>query len=175
MAEMNDLLYWFIIIFMVHEFEEIIFLPGWLRKNRHMLASRFPKLSKYTLNKIGDISASAFALAVFEEYIIILLITVSAIHFNFYGLWTGVFMAFSIHLVIHIAQWLIIRKYVPFIATSILCLPYCIYVFRTLITAPETDCKTIIFWTAAGMLAMILNLMLAHKIAILFDKYHLKK
>jgi hypothetical protein len=160
---------------MIHEFEEIIFLPEWLRKNKNMLASKFPKLSKYMLNKIGDISAPAFALAVFEEYIIVILITVSAIYFDFYSLWTGMFIAFSIHLVIHIIQWLIIRKYVPFIVSSVLCLPYCIYIFKTLMTMKATDCKTLVFWTAIGIVAAVLNLLLAHKIAILFDKYRLRK
>ena len=171
---MNDLLYWFIIVFTVHEFEEIIFLPGWLQKNKNMLAGRFPKLSKYTLNKIDNISTSAFALAVFEEYLIIILITVSAIYFNFYNLWTGMFMAFFIHLIIHIIQWLTVRKYMPFIVSSILCLPYCAYVLKTLVTVEDTDYKTIVFWTITGIVAAILNLMLAHKMAIIFDKYHLK-
>jgi hypothetical protein len=139
-----------------------------------MLADRFPKLSKYTLNKIGDISASAFALAVFEEYMIVILITISAVYFDFYGLWTGMFIAFSIHLVIHIMQWLIIRKYVPFIVSSVLCLPYCIYTFETLMTMKATDCQTLVFWTATGIVATVLNLLLAHRIAILFDKYRLK-
>jgi hypothetical protein len=140
-----------------------------------MLVDKFPKLSKYMFNKIGNISASAFALAVFEEYIILILITVSAIYFDFYSLWTGMFIAFSIHLVIHIIQWLIIRKYVPFIVSSVLCLPYCIYVFRIISETKETDCKTFIFWTVTGILATVLNLLLAHKIAILFDKYRLRK
>jgi hypothetical protein len=155
---------------MIHEFEEIIFLPRWLRKNRNMLVDRFPKMSKYALNKIGNISTSAFALAVFEEYVIVILITTSAIYFNFYNLWTGMFMAFSIHLIIHIIQWVTVRKYMPFIVTSILCLPYCIYVFKILATV--MDYKTIALWTIIGIVAMILNLILAHKIAIVFDKYH---
>jgi hypothetical protein len=159
---------------MLHELEEIIFLPSWLQKNRSMLAGRFPKLSKYVLNKIGNISTSAFALAVFEEYVIIILITISAIYFNFYHLWIGVFMAFSIHLIVHIAQWLIVRKYVPFIATSALCLPYCIYAFKTLATAQEADGKAIVFWTIVGVAVAALNLLLAHKIAFAFDKYYFR-
>jgi hypothetical protein len=160
---------------MIHEFEEFIFFPGWLQKNKNRLADRFPKLSKYTLNKMGNISTSAFALAVFEEYVIVILITASAIYFDFYGLWTGMFTAFSIHLIIHIIQWLIIRKYVPFIVTSILCLPYCIYVFNILITTQNTDYKTIVFWTIVGIVATGLNLLFAHKIAIIFDKRFTKK
>jgi hypothetical protein len=168
----NDLLYWFILVFMLHEFEEIIFLPGWSRKNKHLLSSRFPKPSKYILHKIGDISTSAFVLAVFEQYIIVLLITISAIYFDFYNLWTGMFMAFFVHLIMHVIQWLIVRKYVPFIVTTILCLPYCMYVFQTLLAMKGMDCKTIVCWTVIGVVAMTLNLMLVHKIAAVFDKYH---
>ncbi|MDR3178046.1 MAG: hypothetical protein LBT96_03580, partial [Campylobacteraceae bacterium] len=69
---------------------------------------------------------------------------------------------------IHIAQWLLIRKYAPFIVSSIVCLPYCVYVFKILITT--TDYKTIILWTFIGLIMTALNLMLAYKIAMIFDK-----
>jgi hypothetical protein len=160
---------------MIHEFEEIIFLPDWLRKNKNLLAGRFPKLSKYILHKIGNISTSAFALAVFEEYIIVLLITISAIYFDFHNLWTGMFMAFFVHLIIHVVQWLIVRKYVPFIVTTVLCLPYCMYVSKTLLAMKGMDCKIMVFWTVIGVVVMTLNLILVHKIAAIFDKYHSRK
>jgi hypothetical protein len=169
--KMNDLLYGFMAVFMIHEFEEMIFLPAWLEKNKSELARRFHGLPGRLLNRIGGLSAPAFALAVFEEYLLLVLITISAVYFGFYLLWAGVFMAFSIHLVVHVVQWLVVRKYVPFIVSSILCLPYCAYVFKTLLGRMEADGRTWVLWTLAGIFLSVLNLAAAHKMAILFDKY----
>ncbi|MDR3169107.1 MAG: HXXEE domain-containing protein [Candidatus Peribacteria bacterium] len=154
----------------MHEFEEIIFLPDWLQKNKNILADRFPKLSKYLVSKIDNISTSEFALVVFEEYILIILITISAVYFDFYNLWIGVFMAFYLHLIVHIIQWLVVRKYVPFIISSIICLPYCTYLLKILLTMKEIHYETLTFRTIIGIIVTLLNLIVVHHIAMLMTK-----
>jgi hypothetical protein len=56
----------FPLIFMFHDFEEIIFMKSWLVKNSDYLQNRFPVFSKQIL-KLNGISTSAFALGVAEE------------------------------------------------------------------------------------------------------------
>jgi len=36
----------FPIVFIIHDFEEIIFIQSWISKNRYYLYEKFPKLSK---------------------------------------------------------------------------------------------------------------------------------
>lgn len=164
---MNNLLYLFIIFFMIHEFEEIILMNCWMKKKQEYLILKHPILSKYTIKKMKAISTAAFALAVFEEYIILVTITLSAIYFNFYNLWIGVFMAFFFHLIIHILQWLVVRIYIPSIVSSFVCIPFCIYTFKRIIFT--TDIDSLVVWTLIGILIVAFNLNLAHKIAKKFD------
>ncbi|MBE5979318.1 MAG: HXXEE domain-containing protein [Paenibacillaceae bacterium] len=76
---MNDIkvMVWlFPILFMFHDFEEIIFMQSWISKNRNYLTHRFPALSKRLSSHFDQITTSAFALGVAEEFFIISIITV---------------------------------------------------------------------------------------------------
>jgi len=45
----------------------------------------------------------------------------------------GHFYGISIHIVVHIIQWIAFRRYIPAIISSILCIPYCIYGIRQIV------------------------------------------
>jgi hypothetical protein len=81
--------------------------------------------------------------AVLHEFLIIALITYGSLFFDLYHWWFAAFAAFSLHLVFHIAQWLIFGKYVPVILTSILALPYCIYYFSSVPDIYRPDHRTV--------------------------------
>ena len=66
------------LVFMLHDFEEIIFVEWWVNKNKEVLLKRFPRVAKM----YSGLSTIAFALAVSEEYIILLLITLASVIFN---------------------------------------------------------------------------------------------
>ncbi|WP_349773119.1 HXXEE domain-containing protein [Lacrimispora xylanisolvens] len=109
---MNDIkvMVWlFPILFMFHDFEEIIFMQSWINKNRNYLTHRFPVLSKKLFSHFDQITTSAFSLGVAEEFIIISIITIVSYVTNWYILWIGLFITFALHLVIHCFQALVIR------------------------------------------------------------------
>lgn len=54
------------ILFMLHEFEEMILLPTWCRRNETELSRRFPALQ----SKLSFLQSPAFGIAVCEEFII---------------------------------------------------------------------------------------------------------
>lgn len=84
---MNDIkvMVWlFPILFMFHDFEEIIFMQSWINKNRNYLTHRFPVLSKKLFSHFDQITTSAFSLGVAEEFIIISIITVVSYVTNWY-------------------------------------------------------------------------------------------
>lgn len=117
----------FPVVFMFHEFEELIGLTPWLSRNKNALTNRFPSLRK-PLQKLSTLSAPAFAVAVFEEFMVVGVVTLWAVFTGGHYAWVAMFLAFSFHLLVHIAQWLVVRRYIPMIVTSVLCLPYCVYV-----------------------------------------------
>ena len=107
------------IVFMLHDFEELIMFEPWLRKNRAEIARRFPPIDRVLRAHHDRLSAAGFAVAVAHEFSLIAGITVVALALGLYGLWFGAFAAFSLHLLVHIAQWVAYRKYVPCVITSV--------------------------------------------------------
>jgi hypothetical protein len=168
---LNFLIAVFPIVFMFHDFEEIIFFKTWLTKNRDYLKNRFPKISRHILPHFEKLSTAAFSLAVAEEFILISIITFTSIWLKNYFLWFAIFIAFSLHLVAHIIQWIILKRYIPSIVTSLLCLPYCIYTFNCFLLAGIMSFFQIAIWTMIGIVIMVLNLVLAHKLALVFEKW----
>ena len=89
------------IVFMIHDFEEIIFFKSWVMKNKEYLSRKFPKLSKRFLVQLENLSVPAFSLAVAEEFVILSIVTVLSVLYDSYLLWLGIFMGFFIHLLVH--------------------------------------------------------------------------
>lgn len=163
------------VIFMLHEFEEIIFLKIWLNKDKEYLLNRFPKLGSKIYTQYSKFTSSGFVLAIAEEFIIISLLTyISIIMSNIY-IWFTLFMGFSIHILIHIIQWVIYRKYLPSIVTSFLVLPYCIYAFLEFINNGLLEIIPIIMCSVIGIACVILNLKLIHYLGYKFSIWERKR
>lgn len=160
---------------MLHDFEEIIFLKAWLGKNGDYLKERFPRISKRLLPRLEKLSTAGFAVAVAEELILLSMVTFGSIYFESYYLWLSIFMAFSIHLVVHVLQWIAVRRYIPAIVTSLLALPYCIYTLAVIVKHNMFQPTEIVLWTAIGMVLLALNLLLAHKLGEKFDLWMQKR
>lgn len=107
-----------------HDFEEIIMQQRWMERNADELSRRFPVLRKQIM-QLRELSTTGFAIAVAEEFIIISGVSVYAVLSRHYFLWMALFLAFGIHLLVHVGQFVLLRKYIPaivtFIALSALC------------------------------------------------------
>lgn len=158
------------IVFMIHDFEEIIFFKTWIIKNKTGLSQRFPRISKRFLPRYENLSITAFSLAVFEEFILLSVITVLSVLFEHYFLWLGVFMGFFIHSIIHFIQWLILRKYIPAIYTTIISLVYCALSLKLILKENFFTASEIILCTFIGFILVGVNLLFAHKLAKWFDR-----
>ena len=156
-------------LFIFHDFEEIIFMQVWISKNRKYLCERFPKLSKKLLPHFDNITTSSFAFGVAEEFILISIITVISYLMNWYSLWLGLFIAFTLHLVVHCFQTLLIRKYVPAIVTSIICLPVCMYIIKN--TFQLFTLHIVVFYSILGLIIIVVNLVIVHRLMDKFSKW----
>lgn len=153
--KIETLLWLLPIVFMFHDFEEIIMMKAWLDKNADKVASRFPFISKL-LFKHKNLSTAAFALEVAEEFIIISTITFLAVEWESYTLWAGLLLVFFIHLLMHVGQFVAYRKYVPVLVTSILSIPYCIFAIISI--SGYVNWTTVLFLSPILLVAVILNL-----------------
>lgn len=169
MNNIQVIIWLFPILFIIHDFEEIIFMQAWIRKNKSYLCDRFPTLSKKLLPHFDSITTSAFALGVAEEFVLISIITVVSYMTNWYSLWIGSFIAFTLHLLIHCLQAFVVRKYIPCIVTSVICLPICIYIIKQIIQISTLN--TITLYSILCFIIMVINIGFIHKVMAIFSKW----
>lgn len=159
------------IVFILHDFEEIIMFKPWLEKNRAEIKARFPRLDQVLHRSHDHLSTSAFAVAVLHEFAIIAVVTTLSMHFEAHQWWFGAFAAFSLHLFVHIGQWLIFGRYVPFIITSILALPYCFYTFTQFARFTDMTSGQLTLWAGIGVLLTIISFPSAFFLASKFEHW----
>ena len=98
-------------LFMLHELEEIIWMPSFVKK----LSAQFPDnriLSYYT--------PFAFNSIVLEQFLILLLSLFLSYWYSNYTIYATIVIAYIYHVFGHLIQTLVIRKYVPGLLTGIL-------------------------------------------------------
>ncbi|PIE79411.1 MAG: HXXEE domain-containing protein [Candidatus Delongbacteria bacterium] len=160
------------IVFMIHDFEEIIMFKPWLNKNKIEIKERFPKFKNFLSKKhYFNLSTSGFSIAVLHEFVLISLVTVLSLFYKSYDWWFGAFAVFSLHLFVHIIQWIIYGKYIPAIVTSILTLPYCIYTFIIFIETTKISQNQMLFWTLIGIVITVLSFPSAFYLAFKFEHW----
>ena len=74
-----------------------------------------------------------------------------------YAWWFAAFSAHFVHLIIHFIQWIVYRKYVPVIVSTILSLPYCLYALSEFIHASLLSPSQICLWGLIGIVGMVLS------------------
>ena len=125
-------LWMFPLLFIFHDMEEIIGLVPWIRLNETLLAQKAPTILK--IHK--EMTTEGFALAVFEEFFLVLSITLLAYFTQSRVLelvWLGGFVAFALHLLLHIGQSILLRKYIPALITSTICFPVSAYLITDIV------------------------------------------
>lgn len=163
---MQEIIWMLPILFIVHDMEEIIGLGSWLKKNKELLDKKYPKISS-TYNKY---TTEGMAAAVTEELIICLLICIITRITGFYGLWLGIFVAYAIHLVIHVLESLILKKYIPAVITSIICIPLSVLIIIFSIKNLSYSAIYVIIYSLTGIVFVAINLKLSHLIMNAFKK-----
>ena len=97
-------------LFMLHELEEIIWMPSFVKK----LSAQFPDirfLSYYT--------PLTFNAIVLEQLLLLMITLYLSYQFNNYTIYTTIVIAYIYHVFGHLIQTIVIRKYVPGLLTGI--------------------------------------------------------
>lgn len=114
--------------FVFHDGEEAIVQRRWILAHEEKLSGLLPWF-RPILKYLSRINTGAFIVAAVEELTVILASTAYSFVKGAYAMeiWSALFMAFSLHLLVHIAQAFVVRGYVPRLFTSFLLLPYAYY------------------------------------------------
>lgn len=157
------------VIFMLHDFEEIIMMKPWLTRNANELRRRFPVLASRLLPHFECLSTSSFALAVAEEFLLLSMLTFLAVEFELYALWAGILLTFFVHLIAHLVQFALYRKYVPVIFTSLASGPYCLLALYFMNDHHALDWTDVAGWTIIATVIGLINLVFVHRLAARFQ------
>lgn len=109
---MSTLQFYFLFpsLFMLHELEEIIWMPAFFKK----ISSQFP--SNRILNYYTPF---AFNIIVMEQLLLLMITLYLSYQFNNYTIYTTIVIAYIYHVLGHLIQTIVIRKYVPGLLTGI--------------------------------------------------------
>jgi hypothetical protein len=172
---MDKYIWMFPVLFLFHDLEEIIGLGIWYQRNKKMLNSKFPKLFKLFDKIFSNYSTEGMALAVLEELLLCIAICAFAVGFKEYLLWIGIFIAFIVHLIIHMLQSIVVGKYIPALATSIIAMPISIYIVIKCLTIVSYSNESIMIASFLGFFIVAFNLKFAHMLMHRFTNWMIKK
>ncbi|MFC3748559.1 HXXEE domain-containing protein [Paenibacillus sp. GCM10012306] len=113
------------IIFMLHDFEEIIPIPGWLHRNREDILKKVPNALRSRVGKMSALTAPQFSAAVGVLFVIFSIATFLAYEYEFFLLYIVLSLGLFLHAFFHIGVSLYLRRWTPGVVTSVvLLLPY---------------------------------------------------
>lgn len=183
MNAMNAIVWILPIIFMLHDFEEIIMAGSW--KTRHK--TQLERLVKENCKDIMSTkvpykdfrSTASFSVAVLIIFFGFSLISLLSCFFNSYFVWYGVCFAFVIHCVLHFKMCLQLKCYVPGISTAAIFLPVGIYLLWYTATTLGYTFLAIVFSIFIGLSAVIVTFLGLHacisKFEIWLNTYAIQK
>ncbi|MFD1463438.1 HXXEE domain-containing protein [Paenibacillus farraposensis] len=161
---MNSLMWLFLAAFMIHDFEEIIFVESWMKKNYQRIHKLVPSSLGNMIRNMSDIKSSQFAIAVFIEFIVFIPVTYLAAEHNSYILFVGVNSLLFIHVFTHLGQSIYLKSYTPGVITGlIVVLPYSLYLFYRMLNEELVSMKDILLYAPSGLILIPL-VMFGHKL-----------
>ncbi|MBP3040768.1 HXXEE domain-containing protein [Bacillaceae bacterium Marseille-Q3522] len=126
----------FVIIFMIHDFEEIISVEHWANKSKSKLKENNTWINQ-KIWSFWNVNSYAFAKRDVVIFLVMSLITIITV-FNLNQIWSilfyKVFLIFVlVHNLMHILQTIMLRTYTPGLYTAILLVtPYTIFLLTLL-------------------------------------------
>lgn len=155
------------IIFIFHDMEEIIGF-GWFFRNNQEIFKRYPKITE----AYKDFTTAGMALAVYEEFIPFFGISLLAYYFEndvLNALWFGLMLSLTAHFIVHLMQSIYIKKYVPSLITSIICLPISVVILINSSKYINFSLMSVVL-IFASIILMMANLKFAHWLMHRFGK-----
>lgn len=117
------------IVFMLHDFEELIWMRPWLRRQDARFWARIPPRLQTPLRQLLALSPERFTRLVAYEFVLLSASALWATSGAAAALiaWFGALAIFTLHLLAHIGQALFVRRPLPPLLSSLLALPYCVW------------------------------------------------
>lgn len=151
----QTLVWLFIVVFVLHDLEEIIWVEAWIKKNKSHVIHAVPNRFKKPFNKMFNITSGQFAFAVLLEFIVFIPFTyIAAEHEKFF-----VFLSFNslflLHVFTHLGQSLYLKMYTPGVISAVICvLPYTLYMFYRVLSEELVSWNEVLLSIPVGLLVV---------------------
>ncbi len=139
-------------LFLVHEFEEIVFIKPWLRRHRND-----PRARRTAFWSFADTTTSTIAALIFEEYVLFVIVAFISVSMGNAALLAGLLVPYALHLVGHIIEALRLRMRTISVATSVATLPWYIYAVLHLAQGAERGVVDTAIWSVVFFVVIAAN------------------
>ncbi|MFE6795916.1 HXXEE domain-containing protein [Paenibacillus chitinolyticus] len=116
---LNAVVWLFLAAFMIHDFEEIIFVESWMNRNYERLRPLIPGPGQKLFKDMSNVKSSQFAVAVFVEFILFVPVTYLAAERGIWALFIGFNALLFVHVFTHLGQSILLRSYTPGVVTAV--------------------------------------------------------
>lgn len=165
MNSMNFIVWMLPVIFMIHDFEEIIMAEVWGKRYRKEINTVWPKMQPFGLKYIHVCQTPTFSIGVGFEFLLFSLISLFSVLFRNYFLWYSAFLGVTLHLVLaHMFMCIKFKHYVPGIITSIIFLLPSIWFLFTAKNILHYSISIILLACLLGFVLMITMIPILHKL-----------
>lgn len=128
--DINLLIWSFLIIFMLHNFEEIIMIERWFHKKYPEIRERIPPFAISELEKFKTMTSVQFSIVVCILFIVAAALILVTVITQQYFLFFGLNIILALNIFTHPLQSLLLKCYVPGLWTTLLLIiPYNIIVY----------------------------------------------
>jgi hypothetical protein len=139
LLDVQTLIWLFPIMFILHDFEEIIMVEKWIKKNSDVICEKLPRKIANRVIKQFSMSTAQFSVSVLVIFLFVSSSTYMASQYVNHGpfaninFFTVCIMIFFLHVFTHIGQSIFFRSITPGVITSIVIVfPYSIVLFNSL-------------------------------------------
>jgi hypothetical protein len=164
----QTLIWLFPIMFVLHDFEEIIMIEKWLEKNSAVIYDILPEKIADRIIKQFSMSTAQFSVAVLVIFLFVSSSTIMANQYVIQGLLGNIYifeiitLTFFLHAFTHIGQSVILRSITPGVFTAlIVIIPYSLVLYHSLLVN-EVITWEVIFVCLPFCLLIIPTALLAH-------------
>lgn len=158
----------FLIVFMVHEFEEILFVKTWVVKNKDK--PKFKRQYWVAAFRKYPMSTATFAALIAEEFVVVGALTLAALYGGFYSFFVGLLVAYGIHLLKHIWDMTRWRAYIPGGPTALVTAPIILWMILHLSSQTVINPWHAAIWATLLSIGMILNLKMLYRLSARIEK-----
>lgn len=175
MNTMNFIVWMLPIIFMLHDFEEIIMAEVWGKRYKKEINVTWPQRQPFGLNYMHNYQTPTFSIGVEVLFLTFSIISLLSVIFQNYFIWYGAFLGFTLHLIFsHMLFCILFKHYVPGVITSVIFLLPSAWFLYEAQNILHYSIGTILFACFLGFAFTIILMFVLHKSMGSWSKWLLK-